>query len=56
VPQPEALPECHRLHTAGWLERRWVDATGDVAYRWTEQAELALDVTGLTQSVEGREN
>jgi hypothetical protein len=56
VPTPEALPDCHRLNEAGWRERRRVDATDDVAYRWTPQAEMALDVNGLTQSVQERQN
>ncbi|MET0811059.1 MAG: hypothetical protein ABWY65_08105 [Thermoleophilaceae bacterium] len=40
----------------GWLERRTVDATGDRAWFWTRQAETALDMNALNQSVEGRDN
>jgi hypothetical protein len=56
VPAPNAVVECDRLSDAGWLELRTVDATGDTAYRWTREAELALDIDDLTGSVEGREN
>ena len=56
VPTPEALPDCHRLNEAGWLERRRVDATGDIAFRWTSRGETALDVSELVQSVEERQN
>lgn len=44
VPTPDAFPDCDRLTEAGWLECRTVDANGDTAFRWTRQAELALDV------------
>ena len=44
MPTPDAVPDCDRLTEAGWLERRTVDANGDTAFRWTRQAELALDV------------
>jgi hypothetical protein len=37
-------------------ERRTVDATGDRAWFWTRQAETALDMNALNQSVEGRDN
>ena len=51
-----AEPDAQRLSDAGWLEQRTVDATGDVCWFWTREAELALDVSALNQSVEGREN
>jgi len=54
APVPEAVAACDRLAKAGWLERRRVDATGDPAYRWTKQAETALDINGLTESVHQR--
>jgi hypothetical protein len=41
---------------AGWLERRTVDATGDTCWFWTREAEAALDMNALNQSVEGRQN
>jgi hypothetical protein len=56
VPVPEALPDCDRLADAGWLERRRVDATGAPAYRWTREAEMVLDINGLTESVRERQN
>jgi hypothetical protein len=48
---PAVLADCDRLAEAGGLERRRVDATGDPAFRWTEQAETALDMNNLTESV-----
>jgi hypothetical protein len=51
-----AEPDAQRLCDAGWLERRTVDATDDPCWFWTRQAEAALDLNALTQSVEGREN
>jgi hypothetical protein len=50
-PMPAVLADCDRLAEAGGLERRRVDATGDPAFRWTEQAETALDMNNLTESV-----
>ena len=49
-------PDAQQLADAGWLERRTVDANGDTAWFWTWQAEGALDVNALNQSVEGRQN
>ena len=51
-----AEPDAERLCEAGWLERRTVDATGDTCWFWTAEAEMALDLNGLTESVEDREN
>ena len=51
-----AEPDAERLSDAGWLERRTVDANGDTAWFWTHEAEMALDVNALNESVEGREN
>jgi hypothetical protein len=51
-----AEPDAQRLSDAGWLEQRTVDATGDTCWFWTREAEMALDVNALNQSVEGREN
>jgi hypothetical protein len=42
-----AEPDAQQLADAGWLERRTVDATGDVCWFWTQQAEMALDLNGL---------
>jgi hypothetical protein len=42
-----AEPDAQQLADAGWLERRTVDATGDVCWFWTEQAEAALDMNAL---------
>ena len=44
---PEKYPEAVTLADAGWLERRYVDATGDWAWFWTPQAETALNVGPL---------
>jgi hypothetical protein len=38
------------------LKRRTVDANGDTCWFWTRQAETALDMNALNQSVEGRQN
>jgi hypothetical protein len=51
-----AEPDAQELADAGWLERRTVDANGDTAWFWTREAEMALDVNALNQSVEGRQN
>jgi hypothetical protein len=51
-----AEPDAQHLCDAGWLERRTVDATGDTCWFWTREAEMALDVNALNQSVEDREN
>ena len=42
-----AEPDAQQLADAGWLERRTVDATGDVCWFWTRQAETALDMNAL---------
>jgi hypothetical protein len=42
-----ATPDAEELGEAGWLERRTVDATGDTAWFWTREAEMALDLNGL---------
>ena len=51
-----AEPDAERLCEAGWLEPRTVEANGDTAWFWTRQAEGALDMNALNQSVEGRQN
>jgi len=55
VVEPWALPEAVRLSEAGWLERRMLP-NGHASWWWTEQAETALDLNALKQSVEGRHN
>ena len=55
VVEPWALPEAVRLCEAGWLERRMLD-NGHASWWWTEQAETALDLNALSESVQGREN
>jgi hypothetical protein len=45
-----AEPDAEQLYEAGWLERRTVDDTGDVAWFWTSQAEAALDVNALRRT------
>ncbi len=47
VLEPEQYPEAVKLADAGWLERRYVDATGDWSWFWTPQAETALDMNAL---------
>ena len=51
-----AMADAQRLVDAGWLDARYVDNTDDVASFWTREAEMALDVSALNQSVEGRQN
>jgi hypothetical protein len=43
APQDVFLPECHRLAEAGWLERRMHG--DDVVFRWSDQAEAALNLS-----------
>jgi hypothetical protein len=43
------------LEEAGWLERRSED-DGPWSWWWTPEAEMALDLSALTESVKGREN
>jgi hypothetical protein len=42
-----AEPDAERLSEAGWLERRIVDANGDIAWFWSAEAEMALDRQAL---------
>ena len=42
-----AEPDAQQLADAGWLERRTVDATGEVCWFWTQEAEAALNMKGL---------
>jgi hypothetical protein len=51
-----AVPDAERLSEAGWLEQRTVDATGETCWFWTREAETALDLNALNQTVEGRDN
>ena len=47
VVEDSALPDAEWLSEAGWLERRTVNDSGDVAWFWTAEAEAALDLNGL---------
>jgi hypothetical protein len=42
-----AEPNAEELCEAGWLERRTVTDTDDVAYFWTREAEGTLDMNAL---------
>jgi hypothetical protein len=42
-----AEPDAEELCEAGWLERRTVNDTDDIAYFWTREAEGALDIQAL---------
>ena len=55
VVQDEAVPDAHWLAEAGWLERRF-EPNGDMSWWWSPQAATALDVNGLMQAAQGREN
>jgi hypothetical protein len=50
-----AEPDAQELADAGWLERRTED-DGPSTWWWTPEAEAALDMNALTESVEGRQN
>jgi len=50
----EAIPDAHRLCEAGWLERYFRD--GQLCWRWSRAAEHSLDVNGLLQAADGRQN
>jgi hypothetical protein len=43
------------LAERGWLERRF-EPDGEMSWWWTPQAEAALDLSKLFQSVEDRQN
>ena len=43
-----AEPDADQLCEVGWLERRTVNDTDDVAYFWTREAETALDMNAHT--------
>jgi hypothetical protein len=45
-----AVPDAEELCEAGWLERRAVDNTDDVAFFWTRQAETVLDMNALRRT------
>ena len=45
-----AEPHAQELADAGWLERRTVDNTDDVAFFWTREAEAALDMNALRRA------
>jgi hypothetical protein len=55
VPTDEASESCERLADAGWLERRRVTANGESAFRWSAEAETALDLAEIT-NVHDRQN
>jgi hypothetical protein len=55
VLMPWAYPDAIELAEAGWLERRSED-DGPSTWWWTPEAEAALDLNALTESVKGREN
>ena len=50
VLEPGKYPEAVKLTNAGWLERRYVDATGDWCWFWTREAEAALDMNALRRN------
>jgi hypothetical protein len=50
-----AYPDAHELAEHGWLERRF-EPDGEMSWWWTPAAETALDLNGLLQAAEGREN
>ena len=51
-----AEADAQQLCDAGWLERRPVNDSDEVAYFWTREAETALDLNALNKSVEDRQN
>jgi len=55
-PSDELWPESHRLTERGWLERRWNNQNGDIVFRWSHQAEAALDINNLTATAKASVN
>jgi hypothetical protein len=50
----DAYPAAHELAEDGWLRREFVD--GELAWFWTDEAEVALHLGALMDSVQGRQN
>jgi hypothetical protein len=50
-----AEPDAERLREAAWLEQR-TEPDGPSSWWWTPEAEAALDLNTLKQSVEDRQN
>jgi hypothetical protein len=50
-----AEPDAQQLSDAGWLEQR-TEPDGPSSWWWTPEAEAALDLNTLNQSVEDRQN
>ena len=48
-----AYPDAVELEEAGWLERGYVDASGDWSWHWPRHAESALDLNALAASATG---
>jgi hypothetical protein len=46
-----AEPDADQLCEVGWLERRTVNDTDDVAYFWTREAETALDMNAYAAPI-----
>jgi len=56
VIEPWAYPDAEELVEQGWLEQRVEDATGEPCWFWTRRADLALNISDLMHSHEGRDN
>ncbi|HKF80292.1 MAG TPA: hypothetical protein VKB17_05655 [Thermoleophilaceae bacterium] len=48
-PTDDDFTACHGLAERGWLERRWNNQNDDLVFRWSQQAETALDINILTR-------
>jgi hypothetical protein len=53
--EPWAYPDAVELEEAGWLERRH-EEKGPSSWWWTPQAEGALDLNALRDTVKDRQN
>ena len=55
-PEDEYVGDCIELAERGLLEQRVNDESGDLVFRWTPQAELALDISDLTETAQASAN
>jgi hypothetical protein len=50
-PSDDLWPEAHRMAERGWLQRRFNQQNGEIVFRWTQEAEAALDLGHLMATV-----
>jgi hypothetical protein len=56
VRRTSTSPNAPTSSRGGWLERRWNDENGDIVFRWSQQAEAALDINRLTETAKASLN